>query len=322
MTQQGAGAMTDDDAPKARNPWGMAAIGFGLGAPALMLWLGRGRYSIWYYLAATITSVAVFAVIVTLLSRGFVPLQPLAAIGLMPIIYLALLPTYAVGFLHALTLNRSAALRPWYSRWYIALSAYMIVAYVIAVVVRLFLFQSFDIPSSSGIPNLMTGDMFFAAKLPYRFGDPERGDIAVFKTPKDGKTDYVKRVVGLPGDRVQMKEGRLIINGTMVERTPVDLAPEYAGGPRRLTFYRETLPGGRSYVIAEESDHNPGDDTEEYAVPAGFYFVMGDNRDNSADSRFPDGVGLIPRQNFVGRYALRFWNKQGFPLSGRPEETR
>ncbi len=187
------------------------------------------------------------------------------------------------------------------------------------LLLRLVAYQPFNIPSTSNEPSMMLGDYIFVSKLAYRFGDPERGDIAVFKYPADTNIDYVKRVVGLPGDRIQMKDGVVYLNGKPLpqeELAPLNLS--YNAGP--MTLYRETLPDGRSYVIGNMTDVGSVDNTAEYLVPAGHYFALGDNRDNSQDSRFLDLVGYIPRANFVGRYAFRFWNSAGIPLTGRPEE--
>ncbi|MFO1032611.1 MAG: signal peptidase I [Hyphomicrobiales bacterium] len=185
--------------------------------------------------------------------------------------------------------------------------------------ILLFVLKDYRMPSASNVPNLVIGDYFFANRLAYVTADPQRGDMTVFKKPNDPGVDHVKRVIGLPGDRIQMKDGRLILNGTLVERVPEALdtkLPDTDG----LTFYRETLPGGRSYAIAEVSDNAGADNTPEYVVPEGAYFVLGDNRDNSQDSRFLDEVGYVPRGNFTGRYSFRFWNSTGVPLSGRPAE--
>lgn len=184
---------------------------------------------------------------------------------------------------------------------------------------RIFIFQPFYVPTTSMHPSLVAGDYFFISKFAYRTVGPERGDIAIFRDPSGSSVEYAMRVIGLPGDRVRVMGGVLYLNGEAVKRERVELAPEFSReGP--VIFYRETLPEGRSYVIAEVSDDLPADNTEEYIVPAGHYFALGDNRDNSQDSRFLDAVGYIPRGNFIGPFVARFWNSQGFSLSNRPEE--
>ena len=200
----------------------------------------------------------------------------------------------------------------------------VVVALAIAFVLRVLLFQPFTIPSASMEPNLYEGDYIVVSKWAYGYSKyssglpinlplgedrvfgraPERGDVVVFKLPRDDKTDYIKRVIGLPGDQVQMINSRLHINGTPVQNAEVGAAEVVdVFGPRAVTRVRETLPNGRTY---ETQDFGPGgdlDDTGIYEVPLGHYFMMGDNRDNSIDSRVQEsaGVGLVPDENLVGK---------------------
>ena len=163
----------------------------------------------------------------------------------------------------------------------------IVFALLIAMVLRIFLFQPFTIPSASMEPNLYEGDY-----------------IVVFKLPRDDKTDFIKRVIGLPGDRIQMIANKLHINGQPVDDVVVRQGEiNDIFGPRPVVQARETLPGGRTFMT---QDFGPGgdlDDTPVYEVPAGFYFMMGDNRDNSIDSRVEQssGVGLVPEENLVGK---------------------
>ncbi len=196
-------------------------------------------------------------------------------------------------------------------------------AALIALVVRTFLFEPFNIPSGSMMPTLLIGDYLFVSKYSYGYSrhsfpfslglfsgrvleqQPERGDVVVFKLPSDNRTDYIKRVIGLPGDRVMVREGILHINGAPVSRQKIEGEdPEAPGG----TIYLETLPNGVIHRIREVSDDQFGDNTREYAVSPGHYFVMGDNRDNSQDSRF---VGPIPAENLVGRAEILFFSVDG-----------
>ena len=205
-------------------------------------------------------------------------------------------------------------------------------ALLIAIVVRTLLFQPFNIPSGSLVPTLLVGDYLFVSKYSYGYSKhsvpfspdifsgrifgsaPKRGDIAVFKLPRDGSTDYIKRVIGLPKDKVQMIDGRLYVNGTIVPREPITpyVTPDAFGRDGEVPTYRETLPGGVAHLIIErDGDRGFLDNTEVFEVPDNMYFMMGDNRDNSTDSRVrPEnsGVGFVPFENFVGRAEIIFFS--------------
>ncbi len=205
-------------------------------------------------------------------------------------------------------------------------------ALLIAVVVRTLLFQPFNIPSGSLIPTLLIGDYLFVSKYSYGYSrysipfspplfsgriwgaPPKRGDVAVFKLPRDGETDYIKRVIGLPGDKVQMIEGRLYINGAIVPRedAPKVRTADAYGSTTEVPTYYETLPGGvRHRIIERDGDTGYLDNTRVFEVPPDNYFMMGDNRDNSTDSRVPPdqgGVGFVPFENFVGRAEIIFFS--------------
>ncbi len=202
----------------------------------------------------------------------------------------------------------------------------IIEALAIALIFRTFLYQPFSIPTASMQQTLMIGDYFIANKWTWGFGkysfpialpfngrifgsEPKRGDVAVFRNEITNE-DYIKRVIGLPGDRIQMKEGRLFINGTMVEReqtgTSTDTDSYLTTVP--VTVYTETLPNGVKHTIQEISDSEQLDNTAEYVVPAGHFFMMGDNRDRSADSRVLSQVGYVPLDNLIGKAEARFFS--------------
>ena len=203
----------------------------------------------------------------------------------------------------------------------------IVYAILIALAIRTVAFEPFNIPSGSMIPTLLVGDYLFVAKYSYGysrfslplspplfqgriFGElPKRGDVAVFKLPRDTSTDYIKRLVGLPGDTIQMKGGRLYINGAELPRAPAGTFEAQGEGPPIVEKrYIETLPGGRQHPILKMSDHEPLDNTEEFHVPQGYVFAMGDNRDNSLDSRVPNAVGYVPLENLVGRAEFIFFS--------------
>ena len=141
--------------------------------------------------------------------------------------------------------------------------------------------------------------------------DPKRGDIVVFKFPPDNSTDYIKRLIGLPGDRIQMKEGVLYINDRRGarRRRSTTMSKTIGGEPRNIPRYRETLPNGVSYEVLDRDPQGNLDNTQVFVVPEGHYFMMGDNRDNSADSRVD--VGYVPFENFVGKAQIIFFSTNG-----------
>ncbi|MEO9190851.1 MAG: signal peptidase I [Acetobacteraceae bacterium] len=200
----------------------------------------------------------------------------------------------------------------------------IVYAGLIAVIIRTLLFEPFNIPSGSMIPTLLVGDYLFVEKYSYGYSHyslpfapdlfsgrilgstPRRGDVMVFKYPRDTSVDYIKRVIGLPGDTVQVKEGRLWINGTEVPRQPEgDFEVDDDGVQVALRRYQETLPGGVTHDILKTTETGEANNTPVYTVPPDSLFVMGDNRDNSADSRF---WGFVPMENLVGKAEFLFFS--------------
>jgi signal peptidase I len=193
---------------------------------------------------------------------------------------------------------------------------------VALLLVRPFGFQPFNMPSGSMQPTLLIGDYFFVSKYAYGYSryslpfslplfsgrifgaQPGYGDVVVYRYPRDTSVDYVKRVVGLPGDRIQMIQGQLYLNGAPVKRERLaDIIEE--GRPAK--HWRETLPNGASYETLDITDNGFLDNTQIYVVPAGAYFVLGDNRDNSQDSRVATH-GNVPFDNLIGRVDTIFWS--------------
>ena len=214
----------------------------------------------------------------------------------------------------------------------------IVYALLIALVLRVVLFQPFTIPSASMEPTLLEGDYIIVSKFAYGWSrhsipmsppifkgrlfeqKPHRGDIVVFKLPRDGHTDYIKRLVGLPGDRMQVKQGTLYVNDKPVQRmplSPVQLDSAF-GVPHEVARYQETMADThKTYTTYSFGNDGEVDNTGVYTVPAGNYFMMGDNRDNSVDSRYPPetGVGFVPAENLVGRAEVILFSwKEGASL--------
>lgn len=222
----------------------------------------------------------------------------------------------------------------------------VVIAGAIAFTFRSFAFEPFNIPSGSMLPTLLVGDYLFVSKYSYGYSkhslpwsipvipgrimytEPERGDIAVFRFPADTSVDYIKRIIGLPGDTVQLKHGRLYINGELVPRSDAGTFEERDEYNRvtRWKRFEEVLPGGVKHYILERSDNHPLDNTPLYTVPDDHFFAMGDNRDNSADSRVMDQVGFVPMVNLVGRAEVMFfsvdYDSDSFGIYGIPGGIR
>ena len=204
--------------------------------------------------------------------------------------------------------------------WVASLAVFLL----IGLTFRALAFHPFNIPAGSMMPTLKVGDYVFVSKFPYGYSrysfynlipfsgrifpaEPERGDVVVFKLPRDNSTDYIKRVIGLPGDQITVRGGVLFINGKQVPRRHIDdfVGREDAGPTWPIPAYEETLPNGVKYTVLVAEPNGTFENIGPYKVPPGHYFMMGDNRDNSSDSRVP-GVGYVPFENLIGRAALLY----------------
>jgi len=203
----------------------------------------------------------------------------------------------------------------------------ILIALVFAIVVRSFLYEPVSIPSGSMFPNLKINDFLFVAKSPYGYSrysfpyglppfegrifgnEPQRGDVVVFKWPKDNSTNYIKRIIGMPGDKIEVKAGVVVLNDKPIPRRRIDDYKFMKKGERiRAAQYIETLPNQVSYKVLDYGPNHALDNVGTYIVPKGHYFMMGDNRDDSRDSRDLDFVGYIPFQNLVGRASMIFFS--------------
>jgi signal peptidase I len=209
----------------------------------------------------------------------------------------------------------------------------LVFALLIAVIIRSLFFQPFYIPSSSMEPTLLIGDRIFVKKYSYGYSKhsfpfspplfsgrlftkkPKYGDLVVFKTPADNRTDYIKRLIGLPGDTVQFKNGKLFLNSKEILRTEISNDYTIRCGSRspEIDAYKETLPNGKEYV-AVYNRLGTMQNTDEYKVPIGHFFFLGDNRDCSKDSRYLSSVGYVSSENLVGTAKIIFFSND--TLSG------
>ena len=201
------------------------------------------------------------------------------------------------------------------------------IAIFIALVIRSFIFEPFNIPSGSMKPNLLVGDFIFVSKYSYGFSKhslpfsiplipgkifsnkPERGDVVVFKTPQNNRTDYIKRVIGLPGDKIEIKNGIIFINGSEILRKKLNdfIDTDNKRSNKRVRMYNEYF-FNKEINILDITDNGIADNTQLFNVPENHFFVMGDNRDNSQDSRFINTVGFIPYENLVGKAQFIFFS--------------
>ena len=203
----------------------------------------------------------------------------------------------------------------------------IVYALIIALIIRSFLFQPFYIPSSSMEPNLLVGDRLFVSKYSYGYSrhslpfspnltnkryfskNPERGDVVVFKTPADNRTDYIKRLIGLPGDTLQIIDGDLYLNNQKIQRNKIEITININCGNEILNVnaFEEILPNGKKY-IAVYNKEGTMQNTDKFIVPNEHYFFMGDNRDCSKDSRYLSSVGYVTFNNLVGKARLIFFS--------------
>ena len=221
---------------------------------------------------------------------------------------------------------------------------------VVVLILRSFIFAPFSIPSESMLPRLLIGDYLFVSKWNYGYSrwslpagiplipgrifgsTPTRGDVVVFRAPEVLDHDVIKRVIGLPGETIQMRQGTVYLNGKAIPKLRIadftipltaNFNAEKCGAPYvdvvanvqicRYPRFRETLPGGRSYEVLDQAELPDRDDTGLYTIPAGHIFVMGDNRDDSGDSRFPapQGMGYVPLENVEGKAVVNFFSTDG-----------
>lgn len=297
-----------------RHPIWAASISFFLSPELGMFYLGRGWLGIIY---STISVLLSYALPFALEYQKIT--YPLWASILVFFVYH--LPASVHVYITA-GHQPPRARYPWYARFKNWVLYFWLAPLVVALVVRNLLVQPFSIPANSMRPALQAGDYVAAEKLTYGLGRysimfalgperrwggrlPQRGEVIIFAYPPEPEISFINRVIGLPGDRVQLRQGRLYLNGEMVDRQPLlNSAIRTEDGE---TLYTERLPDGLEHMIIETGDDARGDNTAEWLVPAGHYFVMGDNRDNSLDSRFD--VGFVPTENIEAKPFVIYYSE-------------
>ncbi len=292
---------------KNRSPWVVFPVALFAGSVLGMLYVNRWKWALLY--------LVLFSAQMALLYFEYIG-ETVA----FDIVVALMISLQAVYF--SRTLKQDAL--SWYAKLVAVLMTCLVVLLFLALLLKPFLYEPWHMPAGSMRPTIHVGDTVLASKYAYGYGqysfpfyispwksrwfhkDPERGDLIVFALPQDTSVDYLKRVVGLPGDRIQMTNGRLFINGAMLEREFVREVevPDPKGELYTVKEYIETLPEGKRHGIYEKSDEEPLDNTVLFEVPQGHYFIMGDNRDRSLDSRVMPMVGYIQDKYLVGKIVL------------------
>ncbi|MCY6383449.1 signal peptidase I [Hoeflea prorocentri] len=251
------------------------------------------------------------------------PKLPVQIVGNYPLIFFMGFSVVSIGI--TLWLRPTSLPHRLYSRWWMVFLCVLVISIIPPALVRALIYQPFSTPGGSMVPTLVPGDRLFADKLAYGYGpysfpfsdvlfgsrpwpdNLNRGDIVVFRLPQDPQTSYIKRVIGLPGDTVQMVDGYTILNGVRLSQEK--MSDYLYDGTTGIARYRETLPFGRSYTILNLYDNTELDNTPEFEVPDNSFFVLGDNRDNSLDSRL--SMGMIPIDNLAGKAVWIYANSGG-----------
>ena len=267
------------------------------------LYVGRPARYVVYLIVSVLFLVALYHGLWGWLS------DPVVTMSLLVVVLLANVGFWIDGI--RLAVGHSGYVLRWFNRWWVYVGC-LLVSAILSFVPDLIwglnarAVRVYSIPSVSMSPALMLGDRITADPRAYTDTDPALGDVVIFRLPNQPSIDFVKRVVGLPGDKVQMADGVLLINGVAVPRKK--LADVTLPQGQSVAQFKETLPNGRSHVTWD-TGLGPADNTHEFSVPEGHYFVLGDNRDNSSDSRFASAVGFVPRENIYAHVGGVIWSK-------------
>jgi signal peptidase I len=306
--------MSTPTEPKKRRAW--------LAALLSLLMPGLGQLYNRQALLAIV--LMILAVLLSMPARWAIAAAPADILVLVAATVLALglaIPLFAIVQAAIGARRAGSIVLTWFNRWFVYAGLYVLVAILslIAGLLPMPSITSYSMPSGSMVPTLLVGDYSVARTKAFEDRLPERGELAVFRPPSEPEFDFVKRIVGLPGDRIQLRDGRLYLNGELVERVPIDES-EAAGlleGFEQARIYRETLPGGISHLIVEFGDDRGLDATSEFVVPADHVFVLGDNRDASNDSR--SALGFIPLSGLHDKPLFIFWAWDKSRIGNVPE---
>jgi signal peptidase I len=281
-----------------RKPWLAALLTALLGPVIGMCYIGRGRLAVAYILVTIVLALLLFAAAYL----GFAPVHPADAMRWL------LIALQVGGVAHVFfEARRYDHTKPieWYARWYV-LVAFVLLPLLLPFAFRQMMYAPLRMPTASMSPNINQGDYLFAKSFAYKNTPPQRGDIVIFKV---GADSFIQRIIGLPGDMVQVKNSVVYINGIALPRKTLDDSPlpenEAVKAP---AYYTETLPEGISYTILDETNNAPLDYTTIYVVPDDYYFMLGDNRDQSQDSRDMAKIGFVHINNITGKAARILWH--------------
>ncbi|MEI7668722.1 MAG: signal peptidase I [Pseudomonadota bacterium] len=297
---------------KSRKPWAAVIIALLLGPSIGCFYLNKGKLGL-YYLAFTI-----LAAIASFAGAQFdiINTHPIEVINVVSTVL------QIIGAIHCFLIAKWQTYTTpmkWYSRWY-AWLAIIPVIMILAAVFRHYGYEPFYIPASSMSPNVNKGDYLFVEKFAYNHSLPSRGDVVVFKV---NNICFIKRVIGLPGDKVQIKDRLLYINDFQVPRKQIeDYRSQDHVGKKSAHQFIEILPEGKEVKVLDESLSAAFDNTQVYNVPADHYFVLGDNRDNSRDSRDQQGIGYVPLESITGRASVILWNYNAKKLMSKPIDAK
>jgi signal peptidase I len=281
-----------------RRPWAAALLTALLGPVIGMCYIGRGQLAVAYIVVTVALALLVFGV-------AYIGLAPLHPADTMRYLLIAL---QVGGVAHVFfEARRYDAAQPvqWYARWYM-LAVFVVAPLLLPFAFKQILYAPLRMPSASMSPNINQGDYLFAKSFAYASKSPLRGDVVIFKV---GTDRFITRIIGLPGDMVQVKNSVLYINDIEVPRKKLDDFSLHENNKiKPITQYMETLPEGATYPIVDETDNAPLDNTPVYVVPDDHYFMLGDNRDQSQDSRDMEKIGFVHADNITGKAARVLWH--------------